>query len=82
MTASNFGNLRGDGRTGQIENISMGSAQDGYLYTGRVHYYSGEVGADARFSVIISGTGDDGLLTRFYQHDQGEYVKTGDGTLF
>lgn len=54
MQASNQGNVRGDGTTGQIENISLGQGSEGHTYTGYVNYYSGS--GNAPFQLIFSGT--------------------------
>lgn len=41
MTAANYGNDRGDGVQGQIENISVGLPVEGHEYNGKVRYYGG-----------------------------------------
>lgn len=41
MGAGSVDHVRGDGSIGQIENISLGEAVDGYAYAGYVNYYSG-----------------------------------------
>lgn len=59
MQASNYGNIRGDGVQGQIENISVGYGVHGHAYTGQVVYYSGE--ENAPFTVMFSGVDDSGV---------------------
>jgi len=60
MTASNYGNDRGDGVQGQIENISVGTPVDGQAYNGKVNYYGGS--GNAPFQLVFSGTDSQGTL--------------------
>jgi hypothetical protein len=80
MMAADMTYVRGDGSEGQIENISLDVAVPGTTYVGRIHYFSGQEGANARFSAIISGVTSAGELTVYYQHDHEEYIMTYDGT--
>lgn len=72
MQASNYGNIRGDGVQGQIENISLGVAVDGHAYSGKVVYYSGS--ANAEFQVIFSGTDGEGHLHVYGQEHVAEFT--------
>ena len=69
MTASKYGNIRGDGVQGQIENISVQAPVAGFAYNGRVKYYGGS--GNAPFTIIISGTDAGGTL-RVYAFEQVE----------
>lgn len=75
MTASNYGNIRGDGVQGQIENISVGQPVEGHAYEGKVRYYSGDVATE--FQVIFSGTDGDGVLHVYGQEHVAEFNGAG-----
>jgi len=68
MQASSFGNTRGDGSVGQVENISVQGPQEGFEYSGKVNYFAGS--GNAEFQVIFSGTDPEGVLHVYGQ----EYV--------
>jgi hypothetical protein len=76
MTAGDYGNVRGDGVQGQVENISVGQPVDQHSYNGKVQYYGG--GVNAEFQVIFSGTDGDGVLHVYGQAHVAEF--SGPGT--
>ena len=68
MREPHYGNIRGDGVQGQVENIQVGMPQEGFAYNGQVHYNLGS--GNAEFQVIFSGTNGEGVLQVYGQ----EYV--------
>jgi len=56
-----YGFVRGDGSTGQIENISINDVSEGTTFNGVVNYY-GYSNAPQSFQVVFSGTDFDGHL--------------------
>jgi len=72
MQAGDIDFVRGSAGSGQVENISVGSAVNGHTYSGRVRYYGGS--GNAEFQVIFSGVDDSGHLHVYGQ----EHVATFD----
>lgn len=72
MQAGDIDFSRGDAGSGQVENISVGTAADGHTYNGQVKYYSGS--GNAEFQVIFSGMDESGHLHVYGQ----EHVETFD----
>ena len=77
MKVIDYGNMRGDGVQGQIENISVMQAVGGHAYSGKVAYYGGS--GNAPFTLVVSGTDLTGRLNVYaYEvvdtHTSGDYV--------
>lgn len=72
MRETNYGNIRGDGVQGMVENISVGMPQDGFAYNGKVQYYAGS--GNAEFQVIFSGTDPEGVLHVYGQEYVAEFA--------
>ena len=59
--------MRGDGSTGQLENISLGVGQNGFEYTGKVEVYTyeDEIEVECPYQLIFSGHDDNGVMHIF-----------------
>jgi len=75
MVASDENFSRGAAGSGQVENISVGTAADGHVYNGQVKYYGGS--GNAEFQVIFSGMDDTGHLHVFGQEHVADFASAG-----
>lgn len=77
MVASNYGQDRGDGQPGQVENISIGIPVEGHSYNGKVKFFSTNGPDPVSFLLMFSGVDSEGVLHVYGSEAVAEFGPSG-----